>query len=461
MYHVSFPGLGINLDINNQIELFGIHIYWYGIIIATGLICAVAYGCINSKRLGITADNLLNCVIAGVITGILGARLYYVFFNWDYYGANPEKILAINEGGLAIYGGIIGALIGGLIVGKVTKMNLPALLDVAAVGFLIGQGIGRWGNFFNQEAYGVATSLPWGMMSEGTNNIAVHPCFLYESIWCLLGALLLHLFSRSKFRKYHGQMVLIYMVWYGAERTFVEGLRTDSLYIPNTGIRVSQLLSILIMITGIAMLVYFYIRKYEHLVPVKEITIENCDKESTNIVDKAVAIADKKEAEEVTEKDSDTNESKTKAEEKSTDVIKESDVKEVTSSTEKVSNTPNNKQNKKTKKNNKTQKSNNNAQKTSNKNSSQKEEKKVDGNSNTKEVKNNSDNKAENIVPENSDNKQTESLNMAELQQDNSDDDYFDINDIINKTDNKNNSEDFSNEQKIDSILSDIKKYKK
>lgn len=285
MYHVSFPGLGISLEINNQIQIFGLSIYWYGIIIATGLILAVIYGCVNSKRLGISADNLLNCVIVGVITGIIGARLYYVIFNWGYYSEHPDKILAINEGGLAIYGGIIGALIGGLIVAKICKMNIPALLDVAAIGFLIGQGIGRWGNFFNQEAYGEPTDLPWGMLSEGTNNIAVHPCFLYESIWCLLGVLLLHLFSKSKLRKYHGQMALLYLVWYGAERAVVEGLRTDSLYIPNTGIRVSQLLSIIMVVAGVALLVYFYIKKLNNLTvaePVVDISYIKSDSKDEN-----------------------------------------------------------------------------------------------------------------------------------------------------------------------------------
>lgn len=280
MYHVSFPGLGLNFDISSSFEIFGMKIFWYGVIIATGLILAVVYGSLNSKRLGISSDKLLNCVIVGSITGILGARLYYVFFNWDYYGVNPEKLFAINEGGLAIYGGIIGALIGGLIVAKIGKMNIPALLDVAAVGFLIGQGIGRWGNFFNQEAYGTATSLPWGMVSEGTNNIAVHPCFLYESLWCLLGVLVLHIFSHTKLRKYHGQIALIYLVWYGTERAIVEGLRTDSLYIPNTEIRVSQALSILIAIIGLITLIVLFIKKYENLKPYYE-DVKTVNTEST------------------------------------------------------------------------------------------------------------------------------------------------------------------------------------
>ena len=267
MYHVHFPGLGIDVDIVKQFDVFGIQIYWYGIIIATGLILGLLYGSLNAKRLGISADKFLNCVIVGVITGIVGARLYFVLFQWDYYASHPHKILSINEGGLAIYGGIIGALAGGLIVGKKEKMNIPALLDVTAVGFFIGQGLGRWGNFFNQEAYGVATDLPWRMVSEGTNGIEVHPCFLYESLWCLLGALLLHIFSHTKMRKYHGQMALIYMVWYGLERTFVEGLRTDSLYIPNTDFRVSQILSAVIAVTGLAVLIVLHKKNYQKLIP--------------------------------------------------------------------------------------------------------------------------------------------------------------------------------------------------
>ncbi len=267
MYHVQFPKMGLNFDINNQIHVGNLSIYWYGIIIAVGLILAVLYGMANARRLGVSADKLLNCVIVGVITGIVGARAYYVLFQWEYYSAHIDKILAVNEGGLAIYGGIIGALIGGLIVARIDKMDIPALLDVAAVGFLIGQGIGRWGNFFNQEAYGVPTELPWGMMSEGTDNIAVHPCFLYESVWCLLGVLVLHLFSKSKARKYHGQMALLYMVWYGVERTVVEGLRTDSLYIPNTSLRVSQMVSIFIALLGIGMLILLKTKNYQRIMP--------------------------------------------------------------------------------------------------------------------------------------------------------------------------------------------------
>ena len=308
--NVSFPGLGINLEIQRSFEVFGFTIYWYGVIIALGLILAIIYATYNSKRLGVNPDKLLNCVIVGVITGIIGATAYYVLFNLDYYASYPNKILAINEGGLAIYGGIIGALIGGLVVAKICKINIPAVLDVAAVGFLIGQGIGRWGNFFNQEAFGTATTLPWGMVSEGTNNVIVHPCFLYESLWCLLGVLVLHLFSRSKFRKYSGQMALLYLVWYGAERAIVEGLRTDSLLIPNTSLRVSQLLSILICITGVTLLIILYSRKYENIVVYTEPVAE------TKAESKSEALPEetKTEYEEITSS-SDSSEKKTEKDE--------------------------------------------------------------------------------------------------------------------------------------------------
>lgn len=266
MFHVTFPGLGISLDISQiAFSIGGISVYWYGLIIAIGLCLAVLYGCISAKRFGITADKLLNCVIVGTITGIIGARLYYVFFKWDYYSQDLMSIFAINQGGLAIYGGLIGALIGGLIVAKITKMNIPALLDVAALGFLIGQGIGRWGNFFNQEAFGTVTDLPWGMMSEGTNMQTVHPCFLYESVWCLLGFVLLHFLSKTRFRKYYGQMFLCYLVWYGFERMIVEGLRTDSLYTPVLGLRVSQVVSAVIMVLGIIFLIINAVKKKNNL----------------------------------------------------------------------------------------------------------------------------------------------------------------------------------------------------
>lgn len=256
--NVSFPHLGINLNINNVAFSIGnYNIYWYGIIIGIGFILAFVYAMLNLKRFKISSDKFLDCVIVGLITAIIGARLYYVLFSWDFYSSHPEKIFAIHDGGLAIYGGIIGALLGGCIVAKILKLNIPAILDIAALGFLIGQGIGRWGNFVNQEAFGTETDLPWGMMSENTGGVTVHPCFLYESLWCLLGFILLHFFSK-KLRKYDGQIFLLYLVWYGFERMIVEGLRTDSLYTPFLNLRVSQILSAIVMIVGIVLLIVFY-----------------------------------------------------------------------------------------------------------------------------------------------------------------------------------------------------------
>ena len=265
MYHVSFPKLGIELTINPIAFSIGdFNIYWYGIIIATGFTIALCYAMINSKRFGIVQDKLIDAIIVGLITGIIGARLYYVvFYPGNTYINNPASIFQIHEGGLAIYGGIIGGLTGGIIVAKIKNINIPSILDIAALGFLIGQCIGRWGNFINQEAFGTETNLPWGMVSENTlleTSNPVHPCFLYESLWCLLGFIFLDIFSR-KFKKYNGQIFLLYIVWYGTERFFVEGLRTDSLLLPYVNLRVSQVLAAVSIVISVIILIYFKNKK--------------------------------------------------------------------------------------------------------------------------------------------------------------------------------------------------------
>ena len=258
-FHVSFPNLGLEFEINRiAITIGNLPIYWYGVIIASGLMLAVLYAACTAKRYNVDSNKLFNCVLVGIVTGIIGARLYFCLFQWDYYSKNPIEILYINNGGLAIYGGIIGALLGGLTVAKIQKMKFLPILDITMMGFLIGQGIGRWGNFMNQEAFGSPTNLPWGMVSENTGGVPVHPCFLYESLWCLLGFVVLHFYGKYK-QKYAGQIFYLYLVWYGFERTIVEGLRTDSLYLPfqvlGMDIRVSQLLSLAIFITGIILLI--------------------------------------------------------------------------------------------------------------------------------------------------------------------------------------------------------------
>ena len=270
MYDVQFPKLGLEFELNPVAFQFGPiqigpfefgTVYWYGIIIALGLVLAFLYASVSCKKMKINEDKLINCVIVGVIFGMIGARLYYViFYPGDTYRNDPLQILNIHQGGLGIYGGIITALAAGAITAKICRMRVGAVLDVASLGFLIGQGIGRWGNFFNQEAFGGAPDLPWGMISSATQEIVpdspVHPCFLYESIWCLVGFALLHVFTR-KMRRYDGQTFLLYLVWYGLGRFFIEGLRQDSLIIPGTSLRVSQVVALTSVLAAVVLLIVF------------------------------------------------------------------------------------------------------------------------------------------------------------------------------------------------------------
>ncbi len=259
-HHVEFPGLGLSFDLNEVAIPVGNGIRWYAILIATGFILAFFYGMKRARYYGIEKNKLFDCVLVGFVCAIVGARLYYVAFSWDNYKDNLISILYINEGGLAIYGAIIGALLGGCLMAKKKKLNIRGCLDLAALGLLIGQGIGRWGNFMNQEAFGTPTDLPWGMLSDTTDGVTVHPCFLYESLWCLLGFVLLHFYSKKR-QRYKGEIFLMYLVWYGFERTIVEGIRTDSLYMPfNIGgytPRVSQVLSAALVVAGAILLIIF------------------------------------------------------------------------------------------------------------------------------------------------------------------------------------------------------------
>ena len=277
---VYFEGLGIDFDLPSvAFSLFGYEVHWYGIVIAIGFTLAVLYGGRMAYKWKMSLDGMTDVLIWGTIFGIICARAYYVIFEWSYYKDHLSEILQIWNGGIAIYGGIIGALIGAAIGCKTGKINFPNLLDLGALGLLIGQGIGRWGNFFNQEAFGINTTTSpfrmWSLKIQETlaatsNDLAakgievdpsapVHPTFLYESVWCILGFFILN-YIVHKHRKFKGEIFMLYGVWYGLERAVVEGLRTDSLYIGDTTLRVSQLLSMVIVVVFAAALVVCFVK---------------------------------------------------------------------------------------------------------------------------------------------------------------------------------------------------------
>ncbi len=271
---IVFPNLGIDVHVNpTAFTVFGVEIQWYGILIVIGLLLAMLFAYRNMRRVGIDADRATDAIIGGIIGALIGARLYYVIFNWDAYKDNLLSIFNTREGGLAVFGGLIGAVIVGGIICRIRKVRFLPMMDLCGVGFLIGQGIGRWGNFVNQEAFGKNTDSLFAMsggriqqwIAVNYNSVtsynadvslspeyAVHPCFLYESAWCLLGAVLLAV-TLKKWRKFDGQIILMYMIWYGFARFVIEGLRTDSLTVGT--LRVSQALSAVICLASLITLV--------------------------------------------------------------------------------------------------------------------------------------------------------------------------------------------------------------
>ena len=241
---ISFPGLGLSFNPSRVAFSIGSKpIYWYGIIIAVGFLLAVLYAMRRCKQFGLTQDNIIDMLICAVPSAIVCARAYYCIFEWELYKDDPIRVLFIWEGGLAIYGGIIGAVLAVLVYTKVAKVKTSAMLDIGGLGLLIGQSIGRWGNFINREAFGTMTGsfLRMGLTDANGATIYVHPTFLYESLWNALGLLILHFLSKR--RKYDGQVFVMYIGWYGLGRVFIEGLRTDSLYLMGTNLRVSQLVA--------------------------------------------------------------------------------------------------------------------------------------------------------------------------------------------------------------------------
>ncbi|MDE7360719.1 MAG: prolipoprotein diacylglyceryl transferase [Oscillospiraceae bacterium] len=264
---VEFPNLfgGAAVNYYRGFRLFGINIYWYGVLITIGVILAYLYAMRRAPRdFGLVRDRVFDVVFAALIGGFVCARIYYCVFKELEVPGTYTFITAfttIRDGGLAIYGGIIGAGLVGLLFCKIRKVNFFAMADLASLGFLIGQTIGRWGNFINQEAYGGICSPDWLFGMNGSKigteveaGALVHPCFLYESAWCLLGFVLLHLYSK-KLRTFDGEIALLYVSWYGLGRFFIEGLRTDSLYIGT--LRVSQLVAAVSFAVGMILFITF------------------------------------------------------------------------------------------------------------------------------------------------------------------------------------------------------------
>ncbi len=259
---ISFPSLGITVNPPRTLSLGPVSIHYYGLIIAIGLVLAVIYGCKRSGEFGLKEDDILDGVLWVTPFAIVCARVYYVVFSWDAYADNPISALYIWEGGIAIYGGVLGAILGIVVFCRVKKLKLAAVLDVVLLGFLIGQAVGRWGNFFNREAFGAATDsfFRMGLFNQVTGVWEYyHPTFLYESVWNLAGLILLHFLSKR--RQYDGQIALGYAAWYGLGRAVIEGLRVDSLYWGP--FRVSQVLAALSCIAAVAVLVWQSFRPHD------------------------------------------------------------------------------------------------------------------------------------------------------------------------------------------------------
>lgn len=252
---ISFPNLGWVFTVSRTaFTIFGMPVYFYGLLIGTGLLLAVVYGLYETKRVGIEHDDMFNMLLFALPVSVICARLYYVAFQWDYYKNNLPEIINIRNGGIAIYGAVIGAAVVVVTYCRIKKLSIPKCLDVLSIGLLIGQAVGRWGNFVNGEAFGTGTSLPWAMTIVQDGFLVaekVHPTFLYESLWNVVGIILLWLYRKHK--KFDGELICGYMIWYGLGRMMIEGLRTDSLMLGK--FRVSQLLSAGLVIAGIIIVI--------------------------------------------------------------------------------------------------------------------------------------------------------------------------------------------------------------
>lgn len=280
--NINFPNLGICLEnVGKTISVFGFEIAYYGIIIGLSVIAGILMASYMAKKTNQNPDIYYDLAIYAVVLSVLGARLYYVIFSWEYYKDDILSIFNIREGGLAIYGGVIAAVITVFVYAKVKKISFGVLADTACPGLILGQIMGRWGNFFNREAFGEYTDSLFAMqlpldavrssdvtemmrknieVIDGINYIQVHPTFLYESLWNV--CILLIMIWWRKYKKFDGEILLMYLFGYGIGRFWIEGLRTDQLLIPHTGIAVSQVLAILMAVVSVV-LIYYISKKKE------------------------------------------------------------------------------------------------------------------------------------------------------------------------------------------------------
>lgn len=273
---IDFPNIGIHLkSVGDHITIFGFDIAFYGMIIGLGILTGLLIAAAEAKRSGQNPEDYFDLAIYAVIFSIIGARLYYVAFSWDMYKDDLLSILNIRQGGLAIYGGVIAAVITVFVFARVKKMSAKLILDTAGLGLVAGQMIGRWGNFFNREAFGeytnsfLAMRLPVDAVRgsditelmrknmetvKGVSYIQVHPTFLYESLWCLMVLIIMLIYRKHK--KFNGEVFLVYLLGYGLGRFRIEGLRTDQLLIPKIGLPVSQILAGVLVVVSLALIIY-------------------------------------------------------------------------------------------------------------------------------------------------------------------------------------------------------------
>lgn len=273
---IDFPNIGIHLkSVGDHITVFGFDITYYGMLIGLGILAGIFIAAAEAKRSGQNSEDYFDLAIYAVICSIIGARIYYVIFSWDMYKDDLLSIFNTRQGGLAIYGGVIAAVITVIIYARIKKMSAPLIFDTAGLGLVAGQMIGRWGNFFNREAFGeytnslLAMKLPVDAVRgsditelmrkhmekvDGVSYIQVHPTFLYESLWCLMVLVIMLLYR--KYKKFDGEVFLIYLLGYGVGRAWIEGLRTDQLLLPGVGWPVSQVLAGIIAVVSLGLIIY-------------------------------------------------------------------------------------------------------------------------------------------------------------------------------------------------------------